>query len=179
MRMAWLLGLVACTSGGPQHIVDSSGAPFALQADGTIDMLDRTPAPAPCGNIGRAFYAWALDRFISIGSACAHDSGGWTTDGGRERPVACATTDDCPQWQSWSFECRSGLCQNADTTMYPPLVVDWGEVSELCHAPFPRADTIDPLSPASLEIYQATISACPSTSSAACTLPLPSICWQL
>jgi hypothetical protein len=180
MRMAWLLGLGACTVAAPQHIVDSSGAPFALRADGRLDIVAGTPAPAPCKDAGRAVYAWALGRFISIGSACAQDDGSWTTIGNRERPVACTTTDDCPQWNSWSFECRSGLCQNADTTQFPPLFVNWDMANLLCHAPFPRADTLDPLSPTSVQVYQATTSVCSSTASnAGCMLPLPPTCWQL
>jgi hypothetical protein len=178
MKVMGLLVLGACTQAGPQSIVDSSGAPFALQADGSLDLVEGTPAPAPCGDT-RAFYGWALGRFITIGSACAYDDGSWTTIANLERPVACTTTDDCPGWQSWSFECRHGLCQNVDTTRYPPLAVDWPLATELCYAPFPRADTIEPLGPVALQVYQATTSVCPSTaSSQPCALPLPTICWQ-
>lgn len=177
MKVVGLFVLGACTAGGPQHIVDSSGAPFALQLDGTIDMVDGTPMPASCRS-GRAFYAWALGRFITIASACADDDGSWGSTGNRERPVACTETSDCPQWKSWSFECRSGLCQNTDTALFAPNFVDWSMVSELCYAPFPRADTIELFSPAALEVYQAVMSVCPSLNEGACTLPLPAICWQ-
>ncbi len=177
MKVVGLFVVGACTAVAPQPIVDSSGAPFALQADGTIDMVDGTPVPAPCGD-KRAIYAWALGRFITIASACVYDHGSWVTDAGRERPVACTSTADCPQWQSWSFECRNGLCQNADLTRYPPSIVDWSTVNELCRAPFPRADTIEPLSPAELAVYEATMSVCSSSAAAVCALPLPSLCWQ-
>jgi hypothetical protein len=178
MRVVGLFVLGACTQAGPQPIVDSSAAPFELQADGSIEMVAATPPPAPCGG-DRAIYAWSLGRFITISSACADDDGSWTSASNLERPLACTNTDDCPQWKSWSFECRSGLCQNADTTRWPPLVVSWSMATELCYAPFPRGDTIDPLGPAALQVYQATTSVCPSTSTQACTLPLPGICWQL
>ena len=47
MKVLGLLVSSACTAASPQHIVDSSGAPFALQADGTIEMVDGTPAAVP------------------------------------------------------------------------------------------------------------------------------------
>lgn len=179
MKTVGLVVLGACTSAEPQHVVDSSGAPFVLQPDGTIDIVDETPAYAPCPDDTRPIYAWALGRFITIASACVHDGGAWSSSSNSERPLACAHTDECPQWKSWSFECRSGLCQNADTSRYAPLFVNWGMATELCNAPFPRSETVDPVGPVALQVYQATTSVCPSTaSSQACTLPLPSICWQ-
>ena len=176
MKALGLLVAGACTAAAPQHIVDSSGAPFALEPDGTIDVVDGTPKAAPCRS-GRPIYAWSLGRFITISSACAYSDGTWGTIDNLERPVACTTTDDCPQWQAWSFECRGGLCQNADTGRYPPLFVNWDMTDELCFAPVSRLDTIDRFSPATLQVSQATTAACPDQSRA-CTLPLPSLCWQ-
>src|SRR5438874_10761963 len=148
MRVLALFVVTACTTPGPQRITDSSGAPFELRYDGAVDLVDGTPEPSACG-ANRPIYAWGLGRFIMIGSACAYPDGSWATSANLERPVACNSTEDCPQWQSWSFECRSGLCQNADTKRWPPSFVNWTIAYELCYAPFQRADTLDVLSPVS------------------------------
>src|SRR5260221_8586763 len=128
MRVMVLALLVACTP-GEQSIIDTSHAPFALQADGSITAVAGTPAPAPCAS-GRPLYAWSLGRFITISSACTTDTG-WSTAGNLERPLACDSTADCPQWRTWSFECRSGVCQNVDTTAFPPAAIDWDVAYEL------------------------------------------------
>jgi hypothetical protein len=178
MRRVGLLVLGACTTVAPQRIVDSSGAPFELEADGTINMVDGTPEPVPCRAGERALYAWSLGRFVTISSACADDDG-WTSAANRERPLACSVIEDCPQWQSWSFGCRNGLCQNADTSRFLPSFVSWSMANELCYAPFPRADTIDWFGPAALAVSDAVMTACPDgPASRGCTQPLPSICWQ-
>jgi hypothetical protein len=183
MRVLGLLVLVACANHTEKHIVDSSGAPFIWACNyGSpepchLEIDAQTPAPAPCP-FGSADYAWALGRFIEVLSVCVTDTG-WASASNLSRPLACGSAGDCPLFEGWKFECRNGLCQNADTAAYPPLFVNWTIADTLCYAPFAREDTFV-LGPVGLQVSEAVGSVCSSTNDAVpCTLPLPSICWQI
>lgn len=95
----------------------------------------------------------------------------------RSRPLACDEDLDCPQFTgtSGTFECRNQICQSTDTVTYPPALVSWAMANTLCYARIARAETIDPRSNASLEVYGWVEGACPSKIDP-CTLPLPAGC---
>jgi hypothetical protein len=123
-------------------------------------------------------WKWALDRFVIISAACV-TSGGWSSSANFERPLACASDADCPQFggPNGSFQCRNTLCQSRDTSTYPLTSLDGGSAYELCYGSFARADTLDLFGPIGQEVSDWVATACPS-GAASCTLPLPGMCLQ-
>jgi len=180
--VAWcaLLGTLAACSATelqPHEVFDTTGARFAWVCDEHCvpEITEDTPPLPPC-NVGTPIYAWAFNRFINIDAACTNPDGGWGSIASRSRPLACVNTADCPQFTTGTFECRNGLCQNADTTTFPPAVIMWSQAFALCYGPIAREETIDPLSPASVQVSESVEQSCPVGGT--CTQPLPVTCLQ-
>jgi len=99
------------------------------------------------------------------------------------RPVACQSRADCPQVfeyeRVYSYECRHGLCQNADKETWPPDFLKRKDAWLLCYAGYPRAETLNSLD-AHIEVGGRVTDACTAdvTRTTSCTLPLPFGCRQ-
>ena len=167
-------------NGSLTEIADTSGARFGWECtDHCRPVVEAGTPPLPPCEIGQPLYTWDLDRFINISASCTTSSGGWISEDNLSRPIACGETADCPLFTgpSHTYECRSGMCQSADTTTYPADAVTWEIADELCYAAFAREDTLDPNGPAAQQISEWLASACPSIA-AGCSLPLPGMCLQ-
>lgn len=94
------------------------------------------------------------------------------------RPLVCEVDEDCPSYDDTDvgdedaslhveYECRDGLCQNADVEAYPPGEVDLGDANVLCNAPLERGVAYEGPDP------------CPGGEpGGSCPLPLPDVCLQ-
>jgi len=161
----------------PHEVFDASGARFAWVCEEYCapEITEGTPPLPPC-NVGMPLYAWRFGRFIDIDAACTSPDGGWGASSNQSRPLACVDTSDCPQFTTCSFECRSGLCQNKDTSRFPAAVITWSDAFALCFGPIARDETIDPFSAASVQVSDAVAQSCPVGGT--CTQPLPVTCLQ-
>lgn len=172
--------LAACSTdaSNPPEVFDTTGAHFAWVCDEhcILAITEDTPPLPPC-SVGTPVYAWAFSRFINIDAACTSPGGGWGSTSNRSRPLACADTFDCPQFTTGTFECRSGLCQNADTSTFPPSVITRSQAFTLCYAPIAREETIDPVSSATQQVSDAVTQSCP-VAGGVCTQALPPTCMQ-
>jgi len=171
--------LLAITSGcreseyycdAPPEIVDTTGAVFTWSSkDCAARRHPDTPPPLyDCGDLGSSIIStWG--RFYSVAIACGS---GWLSF--EIRPIACTSDDDCMAFNTEGtgelvFECRVGLCQNADTEKYPEDLVPWPYAETLCNAPLPRG------------VLYSGPDFCPGENVASeepCHLPLPDACMQ-
>jgi hypothetical protein len=185
MGRAWLFAIAASTGCVQQttsfDVVDTSGAPFRWTCGEHCipEPTDVTPPLDSCWSGTRAAYTWAFDRFIMISSACVDPDGSWGSSANRERPLACDTAEDCPQFTGayGTFECLDRVCQNADVERFPPGSIDWATAETLCFAPIPREDSFELAGDASQRVSDTTTAACHGTVGP-CD-PLPDTCLQL
>ena len=130
-----------------------------------------TPAPAACPAEQHGGYTFTAARFVVVESAC--EGGGKVTSFGNwMRPVSCTIDTDCPQLYQFNeplwFECRRSLCQA--TTAADTELVSETEAFLLCYGPYPRSETLTPLSPGGMEVSARVSAACP-TAGQPCRVP--------
>ena len=162
----------------PNTLVDSSNATFGWICDSlgcVIVPEPNTPPIPPCevGQVGG--YGFMVGRFVTILGSCDNASfGNW------QRPVACVVDNDCPQLYQFSdayrFECRQGLCQNADRVRFALDVVIEEDAFRLCYGPFARQDTLAFGTTTGESVTAWVNSACRDGLAGRCTLPLPGQC---
>jgi len=188
MRSALVLSVAACVTtsdrptpaDNPTELIDSSGASFGWSCDRNgceVVSEATTPPPPACDPTATPGYGFTARRFVAIAGMCDN-----TWFGRWQRPVACDANMDCPQLYQFSdvyrFECRNGLCQNADKGSYPIELITGDDAFLLCYGPFPRADTLEPGSADNIQITNWVNEACPDGLNGACALPLPGQCLQ-
>jgi hypothetical protein len=172
------------TGHGPQDnpsvVRDVTDVEFAWRCDDhgcDIGALETTPPPNECGS-GKAAYSYRWGRFFDICSVCLSDTAGihWSTTAGECRILACDENRDCPLLYEYAeesiYECSNGLCQNTDVGRYPRDPITQEQVTTLCYAVHPRAETSNPFSPVSQDVESRISAACPNANPLdSCPLP--------
>lgn len=167
----------------PPVLRDSTGVAFGWSCDDDRCWLDTSTtvmpmAPCRSGYSEGITHVWG--RLYSICSSCISPDGkGSSWQSGNCRPIACSGTQNCPQifWYTTTseYECRSGLCQNVDTTTYPPDKLDHDLVTRLCFAKVPRDQTLEYDNIKTLQVNALVQKHCPRKGT---TCVLPAECWQ-
>ena len=185
--MVVALATIGCTAADEALVMtDTTGESFEVACSGAscrvTPFSDELPLPR-CDVDEQPGYSFSTGHFVVLAAVCIDSDGDWISWSHWRRPASCASSSDCPELLGNAFECRAGLCQNADLVVWPENLVNRFDVRLLCLAPIERSATIDSADSLDvlLAVEQLVIEACGESSDnpyAPCILPLPDDCWQ-
>jgi hypothetical protein len=156
---------------------------WSCESDGCLpeftDEIDQAGLP-DCPDGQGPYASWTRGRFFEIVVFCDGDpdDGMWAATAAAGRLLLCDADGDCPRSKpDGRYECAGGLCQNADTDLFPRDALTRFDAEALCFAGFTRAQTVGDADLVA-GVLADVDAACPGDGDDPCTGELPPYCWD-